>query len=247
MSVTPEPALPQIDLHQSANLLPRTPRGTLDTEAGLRLFGLSDPSILWRQKFKVGTAGAALKRTLGAQGRKPKHSPIDQAQMDLDTYPASELPLLPGTRKLDLVASLALFNIQDPAVLWTKRFRPTSAGGRLKMCLRASGFALNTADANSSATRVQCVENPAPPPEKGLLNTVVAKETNSELIRRNADGQIDIQASMHALGINDARSLWRNPVEPGSVQHTLKKEIARVLARREIVPGINRADIGLTI
>jgi riboflavin synthase len=40
--------------------------------------------------------------------------------------------------------------------------------------------------------------------------------------------------------------LWRKRVDPGSAEHTLKKEIARVLAKRETVPGITRQDIGLS-
>jgi hypothetical protein len=63
--------LPLADLHKPADLLPRTARGTLDADAALRLFGLKDVAVLWQQKYPSGSAGAALKRVVGAIGRKP--------------------------------------------------------------------------------------------------------------------------------------------------------------------------------
>jgi hypothetical protein len=68
--VTPT-LLPLADLHKPADLLPRTARGTLDADAALRLFGLKDVAVLWQQKYPSGSAGAALKRVVGAIGRKP--------------------------------------------------------------------------------------------------------------------------------------------------------------------------------
>src|ERR1017187_8860606 len=66
------PLLPLADLHKPADLLPRTARGTLDADAALRLFGLKDVAVLWQQKYPSGRAGAALKRVVGALGRKPR-------------------------------------------------------------------------------------------------------------------------------------------------------------------------------
>jgi hypothetical protein len=57
---------PLADLYQTDDLLPRTARGTLDLDAAIRMFGLKDVAVLWRQKYPSGTAGEALKRTVGA-------------------------------------------------------------------------------------------------------------------------------------------------------------------------------------
>ena len=70
------PLLPLADLHKPADLLPRTARGTLDADAALRLFGLKDVAVLWQQKYPSGSAGAALKRVVGAIGRKPARRAI---------------------------------------------------------------------------------------------------------------------------------------------------------------------------
>ena len=69
------PLRPLADLHAAGEFLPRTSRGTLDVNATLRLFGLKDASVLWQQKYPTGSAGAALKRALGALGRKPALPP----------------------------------------------------------------------------------------------------------------------------------------------------------------------------
>ena len=108
---------PFVELHQSAEMLPRTRRGTIDVEASLSSFGIKDPNALWQQRFKPGSAGAALKCILGAQGRKPGQSSRDEVSPDLYTYPAEELPLVPETGKLDLAACFAMFDICEPAVL----------------------------------------------------------------------------------------------------------------------------------
>jgi hypothetical protein len=74
LMVTP-PLLPLADLRKPAELLPRTARGTLDADAALRMFGLTDDvAVLWQQKYPSGSAGAALKRVVGAIGRKPARS-----------------------------------------------------------------------------------------------------------------------------------------------------------------------------
>jgi hypothetical protein len=73
----PPTLLPLADLYKAADFLPRTVRGTLDAEAALRLFGLKDDvAVLWQQKYPSGTAGAALKRVVGAIGRKPARPAI---------------------------------------------------------------------------------------------------------------------------------------------------------------------------
>jgi hypothetical protein len=79
-----------------------------------------------------------------------------------------------------------------------------------------------------------------------LLPASVPSSESLIALRRNAQGNIDIQASLHALGIADPKMLWRKRVDPGSAEHALKKEIARALAKRETVPGITRQDIGLS-
>jgi hypothetical protein len=237
---------PSGELHQSAEMLPRTRRGTIDVEASLQLLGISDPNVLWRQRFKPGTAGTVLKCILGAQGQRRGQSALDQVSPDLYTYPAEDLPLVAGTGKLDLAACLAMFDIQEPSVLWEKRFRPNSAGGRIKMFLRASGFTPHATAGNSHPTGLPVAEKPEPSPKIELSPASVPSEEGIVAVRRNAHGNVDIQASLHALGISDPKMLWRQRVDPGSAEHTLKKEIARVLAKRETVPGITRQDIGLS-
>jgi hypothetical protein len=237
---------PFAELHQSAEKLPRTRRGTIDVEASLSSFGIKDPNALWQQRFKPGSAGAALKCILGAQGRKPGQSSRDEVSPELYTYPAEELPLVPETGKLDLAACFAMFDIREPAVLWKKRFRPNTAGGRIKMCMRASGFAPYAAADTSQPTGLTGAEKPAPSPQIELSPALVPSEDSLVALRRNAQGNIDIQASLHALGIADPKMLWRKRVDPGSAEHALKKEIARAMAKRETVPGITRQDIGLS-
>ena len=70
-AIVPAASRPLADLHKAADLLPRKARGTLDVEAGLRMFALKDAAVLWEQKYPSGSAGAALKRALGSIGRKP--------------------------------------------------------------------------------------------------------------------------------------------------------------------------------
>jgi hypothetical protein len=240
------PMRPFAELHQSAEVLPRTRRGTIDVDASLSLFGIKDPKALWQQRFKSGTAGAALKCILGAQRQRPGQSAQDEVSPDLYTYPAEDLPLVPETGKLDLAACFVMFDIREPAVLWKKRFRPNTAGGRIKMCMRASGFAPYTAADTSQPTGLPGAEKPAPSPQIELSPALVPSEESLVALRRNAQGNIDIQASLHALGIADPKMLWRKRVDPGSAEHALKKEIARALGRRETVPGITRQDIGLS-
>src|ERR1035437_6335321 len=76
------PMRPFAGLHQSAEMLPRTRRGTIDVEASLSSLGIKDPDALWQQRFKSGTAGAALKCILGAQGQRPGQSARDQVSPD---------------------------------------------------------------------------------------------------------------------------------------------------------------------
>jgi hypothetical protein len=243
---TSTPLRSSAELHQSAEMLPRTRRGTIDVEASLQLLGITDPKVLWQQRFKPGTAGAALKCILGAKGRKPGQSPQDQVSPDLYEYPAEKLPLLPGTRKLDFAACLAMFDIQDPSVLWKKRFGPNSAGGRIKMCLRASGFVPNSAGHNSSPTDPRNGETPQPLQEDKSPANPDGKEVDRATLQKDAQGNIDIAASLQALGISDPRTLWKNRVEPGSARHALKKEIFRSLAKGKPVAGITRQDIGVS-
>jgi len=224
-------------------MLSRTPRGTIDIEASLQALGITDPGVLRQRRFKPGTVGTALKCVLGARGHRPGRLAQDQDSPDLYTYPAEELPLLPGTGKIDLAACLEMFGIQDPAVLWKKRFRPNSAGGRLKMCLRANGFAPTAASPPIEPPREEDATFSLQSEMCGSLPT----NANLSAIQRDAQGKIDIQASLKAVGIGDPKLLWRRPIEPGSPEHLLKKEIARVLAKREAVPGVTRQDIGLSI
>jgi hypothetical protein len=236
---------PWAALHQPADILPRTERGKIDVQASLRLWGIAEPKVLWQQRFKPGTAGTALKCILGSKGR-PARPACDSVAPDLETYPAKDLPLVPGTGKLDLDACLATFGIRNPAVLWERRFGPYSAGGRIKMCLRACGFDPKSADAVWRATSPRAEEPPLPS-RVGAAPAQPAGEQSSHLAGQEApQGITDIQASLQELGIRDPKSLWQHPVEPGSAQHELKKAIARALARREPVPGISRRDIGLS-
>ena len=234
------------ELHQSAEMLPRTRRGTIDVEASLQWLGISDPKVLWQQRFRPGTAGTVLKCILGSQGRKPKPSESDQVSDDLYTYPAEKLPLVAGTGKLDLGACLAMFDVRDPSILWKRRFRPNSAGGRIKMFLRASGFAPQATADDSQPSEMPGAEELEPSPKSKSPRALLPIQENLVAVKFDVHGHLDIPASLQALGIADPRMLWRKPVEPGSAEHTLKKEIARVLGKRATVPGITRQDIGLT-
>jgi hypothetical protein len=241
------PRIAQPNLSKASHILPRTPKGTIDVEASLQLLGITDPDDIWLHRFEPGTAGAALKCILGAQRRKTRKVSEARDLPDICIYPTKELPVEPGTRKLDLNACLALFGIQDPSVLWQKRFGPDSAGGRIKMRLRASGFVpAHLRHVSGSADRPDR-EAPTPSRDEKGPACPTNQEAHTEFLRQDAQGNIDIQTSLEALAINDPKSLWLNPVKPGSAEHILKKEIARRLARHESLSGITRSDVGLTM
>jgi hypothetical protein len=188
-AVAPPPR-PLADLDRPAELLPHTSKGTLDVNAALRLFGLKDAAVLWQQKYPTGSAGAALKRALGALGLKPAVPPrrIRQDPQGVGSA-AKQTPAL----------AAACTPPAKPQAVPTQSGKDASAGDKL----------------------------PAP------------------LLARDADGRIDIAASLRILGLVNPISLWSGKIQPGSLEHELKKEIARLLARGETVHGITRADIGL--
>ncbi|MCX6927831.1 MAG: hypothetical protein NT154_32175 [Verrucomicrobia bacterium] len=210
------------------------------------MWGITDLQMLWQKKFKRGTAGTALKCVLGSKGRKPARPACDGVAPDLETCPVKELPLVPGTGRLDLDACLAKFGIQDPAVLWQRRFRPYSAGGRLKMCLRAHGFDPSSSNHGWRPGNPRAGELPMARSVEAAPAQPDGRGTSHPAGQGSAQGPPDIQAALEELGIGDPKSLWQHPIEPGSPQHELKKTIARALARREPVPGISRGDIGLS-
>lgn len=265
-----------LDLNGPDSVLPRTRRRTIDLAASLKACGIEDPGTLWQHKFKAGTAGGTLKVLLGARGRKPGARLLDQTKRDLRHYPGSALPLLPGTNKVDIEASLAMFNIQDSSVLWRHRYAPNSAGGRLKMLLRAKGRGPSsagnselasvpeTANASTSPTGVDPATSRALPlgsesetPPLGQISPGLNDSPQADgvtrcgarphqTLKRDERGRIDIEASLKALGIHDPLQLWRRQIQPGSPEHELQKAIASALAQRQSVPGITREDIGLT-
>jgi len=188
-AVAPPPR-PLADLDRPAELLPRTSKGTLDVNAALRLFGLKDVAVLWQQKYPSGSGGAALKRALGALGRKPA---------------------LPPSRIR-----------QDPEGVGSAAKQPP---------------ALAAACTPPAKTR-------AVPTQSGK-DASAGDKLQAPLLAQDADGHIDIAASLQMLGLVTPISLWSGKIQPGSLEHELKKEIARLLARGETVHGITRADIGL--
>ena len=189
-AVVSPPLRPLADLHAAAEFLPRTSRGTLDVNATLRLFGLKDASVLWQQKYPSGSAGAALKRALGALGRKPALPP--------------------------------------------RRIRKDPEG-------------VGSAAKQPPALAATCTP-PAKPravPTQSGKDASAGDKLQAPLLARDADGRIDIAASLQMLGLVTPISLWSGKIQPGSLEHELKKEIGRLLARGETVHGITRADIGL--
>ena len=187
--VSPVPH-PLADLHKAADLLPRTARGTLDAEAALRMFGLKDVAVLWQQKYPSGTAGAALKRVIGAAGLKPAQT-----------------------------------------------------ADRVRRCLAGLTPGANPETASSAPP----FSSPKPKPvlAQPLGKGSAAQDSRALSLPRDASGQIDIAASLELLGLPGPKALWSGKVQPGSPEHELKKEIARILARGETVAGITRREIGL--
>jgi hypothetical protein len=233
-------------LRQPSHVLPRTDKGTIDVARSLQMLDVRDPDALWRQKFERGTAGAALKCILGAQRQRQREDTPTPSAPDLRTYPADELPLEPGTGRLDLGACLLLFGIKDPAALWQQRFAPKSAGGRIKMRLRADGFDPGLARKGTTNDIPPDVAKCPPPEQEEIPQFAIANASLTTCIIQDVQGNIDIEASLRALGIDDPKKLWQKPVKPCSEQHILKKEIARRLSRHGIVHGITQADVGLT-
>ena len=133
--MVPTTLLPLADLHKPADLLPRTARGTLDADAALRLFGLKDVAVLWQQKYPSGSAGAALKRVVGAIGRKPARRAIrvrlgleglsPGANPDTERPPALLRPPKPETNLLQPATKVSA--AQDSSVLPL----PRDASGRI--------------------------------------------------------------------------------------------------------------------
>jgi len=187
--VSPAPH-PLADLHKAADLLPRTARGTLDAEAALRMFGLKDVAVLWQQKYPSGTAGAALKRVIGAAGLKPAQT-----------------------------------------------------ADRVRRCLAGLTPGANPETASSAPP----FSSPKPKPvlAQPLGKDSAAQDSSALSLPRDASGQIDIAASLELLGLPGPKALWSGKVQPGSPEHELKKEIARILARGETVAGLTRREIGL--
>ena len=191
--------------------------------------------------------GSALKCILAPRRGEPSPSALAELVPDLHACAGDDLPLAPATGKIDVAACLNRFGIQDPAVLWTQKFGPRSAGGRLKMFLRASGYVPPSASAD---------DQPSTAVAQGAEARLIKKHEpsadsqcqgiNPPGIQRSSEGSVDFEASLQALGITDPKGLWEKQVVPGSAKHVLKREIARALARRETVAGITRQDIGLT-
>jgi hypothetical protein len=226
---SPRTRRPLCDLEASAKMLPRTPKGTVDVQASLKMFGLADGIPLWQRRYAHGSAGAALKRIIATQRLIPDPPAGDSTKPDLCTFPAKDLPRTPGTNVPDVEASLALFGIKDPAILWTRRYRPDSAGGRLKMLIRREG-------SGKSVAQEQQVRAPAPS---------AASQSQPTLIL-DRHGQIDIAASLATLGIDDPKTLWTAPIQAGSPHHVLKKAIAKALLKGQTIPKITRNDTGLS-
>ena len=182
--------LPLADLHKPAGLLPCTARGTLDLDEALRMFGLKDVAVLWQQKYPSGTAGAALKRVVGAAGLKPART--------ADRVRRCRAGLTPGANP-------------------------------------------------ETASSAPLLSSPKPKPvlAQPLGKGSAAQDSSALSLPRDASGQIDIAASLERLGLPGPKALWNGKVQPGSPEHELKKEIARILARGETVAGITRREIGL--
>jgi hypothetical protein len=64
-------------------------------------------------------------------------------------------------------------------------------------------------------------------------------------LKHDQQGQIDIPASLAALGIEVPKTLWTGPVQAGSPRHALKKAIAKVLLEGQTIPNITRNDTGI--
>jgi len=89
------------------------------------------------------------------------------------------------------------------------------------MCLRANGFAPTEASPPTEPAR----EDDAPFSLQSEMCGSLPTNGNLGEVQRDAQGKIDIQASLKAVGIGDPKLLWRKSIEPGSPKHLLKKEI----------------------
>ena len=122
-------------LEAPANTLPRTPKGTVDVQASLKMFALANGIPLWQRHYKHGSAGAALKRIIATQGLIPDSLAPDPTKPDLRTFPAKDLP---ARREPTVLTS------RPASPCSVSRIQPScgpdatagSAGGRLKMLLR---------------------------------------------------------------------------------------------------------------
>jgi hypothetical protein len=187
----PSPATRALaDLCKPEEILPRSPKGTIDVQASLREFGITDPAPLWSRKYPGGSAGASLKRVLGAKGLKPT--------------------------------------------------------GLLPTPARRSGSGVGAAQDRERLVALSDLPPAQVPAPAGIDRDSVPHNADARGLVRDSAGRIDIQRSLKALDLADARLLWQEEVERGSAAHELKKEIARVLARGEAVCGLTRRDIGLT-
>jgi hypothetical protein len=165
---------------------------------------------------------------------------------------------LPRTRygTLDVDAALHMFGIKDVAILWQRKYPSGSSGASIKRAIGSLGR-----KPAQPAERHRPKAKESAPSEGigagGLVQPVMATKRESpltdgatEVLTEREDPAshhqyIDIAAALRDQGISDPKTLWRDKVRPGSLEHKLKKEIARRLARGETVAGMTRRDIGL--
>ena len=170
---------------------------------------------------------------------------------------------LPRTRHgtLDVDAALHLFGIKDVAILWQRKYPLGSGGASIKRILGSLGRkpillgkvhpprAKRLASGANISTSALGQPPMAPQPDalqgEGVNHVSPEQKDCRGPLATDPHGSVDVAASLQILGISDPKTLWRDKVRPGSLEHKLKKEIARRLARGETVAGMTRRDIGL--
>ena len=170
---------------------------------------------------------------------------------------------LPRTRcgTLDVDAALQMFGIKDVAILWQRKYPSGSGGASIKRTLGSLGrkpvppaeeHRLKTKESAPSegigagspvqpvmATKRESLQT------DGTAEVLAEREDPASPPASHHHQCVDIAAALRDQGISDPKTLWRDKVRPGSLEHKLKKEIARRLARGETVAGMTRRDIGL--
>ena len=208
--------------------------GRLNIDACLDLYGITNPNELWNHDYTPTSAGYRIRAALGGIGYGPKNKPLLPPPATPDNPMArvlrTALPKLPGSKREDLEAGLAMFGLtrEDPSSLWDYRYLPGTAGYRLKEMLRCRGYKPPSKEAPAAPT----VTNPVQLTDEQLADV---ENLPADILPRFANGKLDVDGGIKLLQITDPAELWGRKMKFGSAFHLLKQAIGTNAGRMAAV------------